>query len=85
MMTMIVTGGAGFIGSNFIYYIMKKYPKYRIVCLDKLTYAGNKNTLFPLMDNENFRFVKADICDRVAVYQLFEEEKPDIVINFAAE
>lgn len=85
MMTMIVTGGAGFIGSNFIYYIMKKYPKYRIVCLDKLTYAGNKKTLFPLMDNENFRFVQADICDRVAVYQLFEEEKPDIVINFAAE
>lgn len=58
---------------------------YRIICLDKLTYAGNLSTLAPVMDNPNFRFVKADICDREAVYKLFEEEQPDIVVNFAAE
>ena len=84
-MNIIVTGGAGFIGSNFIFHMLKKYPDYRIICLDKLTYAGNLSTLDPVMDNPNFRFVKADICDRVAVNQLFEEEKPDIVVNFAAE
>ena len=84
-MTVIVTGGAGFIGSNFIFHMLKKYPDYRIICLDKLTYAGNLSTLSPVMDNRNFRFVKADICDREAVFNLFEEEKPDIVVNFAAE
>lgn len=84
-MTLIVTGGAGFIGSNFIFHIMKQYPNYRVVCLDKLTYAGNLSTLAPVMKNKNFRFVKADICDRDAVFALFEEEKPDVVVNFAAE
>lgn len=84
-MTLIVTGGAGFIGSNFIFHIMEKYPNYRVVCLDKLTYAGNLSTLAPVMKNKNFRFVKADICDRDAVFALFEEEKPDVVVNFAAE
>ena len=84
-MTIIVTGGAGFIGANFVFHMLGKYPDYRIVCLDKLTYAGNLSTLAPVMDNPNFRFVKADICDRDAVYKLFEEEKPDIVVNFAAE
>ncbi len=84
-MTIIVTGGAGFIGSNFVFYMLKKYSNYRIVCMDKLTYAGNLSTLESIMDNKNFRFVKADICDRSAVYKLFEEEKPDIVVNFAAE
>ncbi len=84
-MTIIVTGGAGFIGSNFIYYMMGKYPDYRIICLDKLTYAGNLSTLAPIMDNPNFRFVKADICDREALDVLFEEEHPDMVVNFAAE
>lgn len=84
-MTIIVTGGAGFIGSNFIFHILNKYPNYRVICLDKLTYAGNLSTLESVMDNSNFRFVKADICDREAVYKLFEEEKPDIVVNFAAE
>ena len=84
-MTIIVTGGAGFIGSNFIFHMLKKYPDYRIICLDKLTYAGNLSTLAPVMDNPNFRFVKADICDREAVDKLFEEEHPDIVVNFAAE
>lgn len=84
-MTIIITGGAGFIGSNFIFYMMKKYPDYRIICLDKLTYAGNLSTLAPVMDKPNFRFVKMDICDRDAVYGLFEEEHPDLVVNFAAE
>ena len=84
-MTIIVTGGAGFIGSNFIFHMLEKYPDYRIICLDKLTYAGNLSTLAPVMDNPNFRFVKADICDREAVNKLFEEEHPDIVVNFAAE
>ena len=84
-MNIIVTGGAGFIGSNFVFHMLKKYPDYRIICLDKLTYAGNLSTLAPVMDNKNFRFVKADICDRDAVYKLFEEEKPDMVVNFAAE
>ena len=84
-MTIIVTGGAGFIGSNFVFHMLGKYPDYRIVCLDKLTYAGNLSTLAPVMDNSNFRFVKLDICDREGVYKLFEEEHPDMVVNFAAE
>lgn len=84
-MTIIVTGGAGFIGSNFIFYMMKTHPEHRIVCLDKLTYAGNLSTLAELEGKDNYRFIKADICDRDAVFRLFEEEKPDIVVNFAAE
>lgn len=84
-MTIIVTGGAGFIGSNFIFHMLDKYPAYRIVCLDKLTYAGNLSTLASIMDKPNFRFVRADICDQAAVYQLFGEEHPDMVVNFAAE
>ena len=84
-MNIIVTGGAGFIGSNFIFYMLKRYPEYRIVCVDKLTYAGNLSTLAPVMDNPNFRFSKTDICDREAIYKLFEEEHPDMVVNFAAE
>ena len=84
-MNIIVTGGAGFIGSNFVFHMLQTYPEYRIVCLDKLTYAGNLSTLEPVMGNENFRFVKADICDRAAVYRLFEKEHPDMVVNFAAE
>ncbi len=84
-MTIIVTGGAGFIGSNFIFHLLSKYKDYRIVCLDKLTYAGNLSTLKPVMNNPAFRFVKLDICDRSGVYRLFEEENPDIVVNFAAE
>ena len=83
--TIIVTGGAGFIGGNFVHYMLKKYPNYRIVCLDALTYAGNLSTLKKVMDKENFRFVKADIRDVKAVDKLFAEEKPDIVVNFAAE
>ena len=84
-MTIIVTGGAGFIGSNFIFHMLKAHPDYRIICLDKLTYAGNLSTLEPAMENQKFLFVKADICDRKAVNELFELEKPDMVVNFAAE
>ena len=84
-MTIIVTGGAGFIGANFVFYMLENHPEDRIVCLDKLTYAGNLSTLAPVMENPNLRFVKADICDREAVYSLFEEERPDVVVNFAAE
>ena len=84
-MTIIVTGGAGFIGANFIFYMMSAHPEDRIVCLDKLTYAGNLSTLKSVMDKPSFRFVKLDICDREGVYRLFEEEKPDVVVNFAAE
>lgn len=84
-MTILVTGGAGFIGSNFIFYLLKKYPAYRIVCLDKLTYAGNLSTLSSVLDRPNFRFVRLDICDREGVFRHFEEERPDIVVNFAAE
>ena len=84
-MNIIVTGGAGFIGSNFIFYMLDKYPAYRIICLDCLTYAGNLSTLAPIMDNPRFRFVKGSITDRETVYRLFEGEKPDMVVNFAAE
>ncbi len=85
MMTILVTGGAGFIGSNFIFYMLDKYPEYRIICLDKLTYAGNLLTLSTVMNNPRFRFVKGDICDEQLVLELFKNESPDIVINFAAE
>lgn len=84
-MNIIVTGGAGFIGSNFIFYMLKTHPEDRIVCLDKLTYAGNFLTLEPIIGNTNFHFEKTDICDRDDVYRVFSEEKPDIVVNFAAE
>jgi dTDP-glucose 4,6-dehydratase len=84
-MNILVTGGAGFIGSNFIYYMLEKYKDYRIVCLDKLTYAGNLSTLKKALENSNFRFIKGDIADREFVFNLFEEEKFDVVVNFAAE
>lgn len=84
-MTIIVTGGAGFIGGNFIHYYLSAHPEDRVVCIDKLTYAGNLSTLAPVMDNPNFRFVKLDICDREGGFKLFEEEKPDVVISFTAE
>ena len=71
-MTLLVTGGAGFIGSNFIFYILERRPEYRVVCLDKLTYAGRRDTLAAVMERPGFRFVQADICDRGAVNQLFE-------------
>ena len=84
-MKILVTGGAGFIGSNFIFYMLKAHPDYELICLDKLTYASNLKTLAPVMDKENFKFVKADIAERKAVFELFKAEKPDVVVNFAAE
>lgn len=84
-MKVLVTGGAGFIGGNFIHYMMKKYPDYKILCVDCLTYAGNMETLAPVLEKPNFKFFKTDITDRKAVFEIFEAERPDIVINFAAE
>lgn len=84
-MTVFVTGGAGFIGSNFIFYMLRKHPDYRIVCLDCLTYAGNLSTLASVMDNPNFRFAKVSITDKEAADRIFAEEHPDMVVNFAAE
>ena len=84
-MTILVTGGAGFIGSNFIFYERRHHPEDRIVCVDKLTYAGNLSTLAPVLEDPDFRFYKTDICDRKGIYEIFEQEKPEIVVNFAAE
>ena len=84
-MTILVTGGAGFIGSNFVYYELRKHPEDRVVCLDALTYAGNLESLDDAMKNPQFRFVRGDITDRTTVENLFAEEHPDIVVNFAAE
>ena len=82
-MNILVTGGAGFIGGNFVHYMVGKYPDYRIIVLDKLTYAGNLETLEPVKDKIDF--VKEDIADRAAVYSVFEKYKPEVVVNFAAE
>ena len=84
-MKIVVTGGAGFIGGNFVYYMLKKRPEDTIICLDKLTYAGNMETMAEAMKNDQFKFVRVDISDRKAVYELFETEKPDVIVNFAAE
>lgn len=84
-MKFLVTGGAGFIGSNFMHYEVKEYPNDSFVCLDALTYAGNYNNIKDLEGKSNFKFVKGDITDREFIYDLFEKEHFDIVINFAAE
>lgn len=84
-MKIVVTGGAGFIGGNFVHYMLNKYKDYKIICVDCLTYAGNMETLDGVKDNSNFSFYKTDIADREAVYKLFETEKPDMIVNFAAE
>lgn len=85
MTTMIVTGGAGFIGANFIHYMLAAHPDWRIVCLDSLTYAGNPANLAAVRENPRLRLVEGDIREREAVETLFSEEHPDIVVNFAAE
>ena len=84
-MKIIVTGGAGFIGGNFVHYMLDRHPEDEIICVDCLTYAGNMETLASVMDNPKFQFEKLDITDREGTYGLFEREHPDIVVNFAAE
>lgn len=84
-MTVLITGGAGFIGTNFVYYMLENHSDYRVICLDCLTYAGNIASLKKAAENPNFAFYKTDITDKKAVCDVFEKEKPDIVINFAAE
>ena len=84
-MKIIVTGGAGFIGSNFVYHMLNTYPDYEIICVDCLTYAGNLSTLKSALENPKFIFYKTDICDRNAIFDIFEKERPDVVVNFAAE
>lgn len=85
MAKFLVTGGAGFIGGNFLHMMVNKYPNDTYVCIDALTYAGNMETLEPIMTKSNFKFVHENICNREAVFKLFEDEKFDYVINFAAE
>ena len=84
-MKILITGGAGFIGSNFIFYMLEQHPDYKIICVDKLTYAGNLETLKNLIAGNKIEFFKLDICDRERIYALFDRERPDIVVNFAAE
>ena len=84
-MKIIVTGGAGFIGGNFVHYMLREHPEDQIICLDALTYAGNMETLAPVMDNAQFKFIRAAIADRETVYRIFAEEKPAVLVNFAAE
>ncbi len=84
-MKVLVTGGAGFIGSNFIPYFLEKYPSYEVICLDNLTYAGNTFSLSSVMNNSRFTFLKGDIADEKLVDEIFSTNKIDLVINFAAE
>ncbi|MBE6904709.1 MAG: dTDP-glucose 4,6-dehydratase [Ruminococcaceae bacterium] len=84
-MKILVTGGAGFIGGNFIHYLLREHPKEQVVCLDKLTYAGNLKTLEDVRANPYFTFIKGDITDVQTVDRVFRQERPDVVVNFAAE
>ena len=84
-MKLLVTGGAGFIGSNFVYYILDRYAEDEVFCMDALTYAGNLETLQPASKNAHFHFIKGDICDVSLVDSIFEAHSFDIVVNFAAE
>lgn len=85
MSKFLITGGAGFIGGNFLHKMVNKYPNDMYVCLDALTYAGNIETLEQIMNKSNFKFIHENICNREAIYKIFEEEKFNYVINFAAE
>ncbi len=84
-MRIIVTGGAGFIGSNFIFYMLEHHPDCEIICIDKLTYAGNIHTIEKIIAEKKITFYQNDICDREAIYEIFSRDKPDVIINFAAE
>ena len=85
MKNILVTGGAGFIGSAFIRHMVKTYPEYHIVCYDKLTYAGNIDNLLPVSDEENYRFERGDVADRMAVRRVLQHYAIDTIVNFAAE
>ena len=85
MKNIVITGGAGFIGSHVVRLFVNKYPEYNIICLDKLTYAGNLANLKDIEDHPNYEFVKMDICDFEAFYQLMQDEKIDGIIHLAAE
>ena len=85
MKKVLITGGAGFIGANFIYYILDKYKDYKVFNLDKLTYAANLDNLNSIQNNNNYTFIKGDICNKEFIENLFEKENFDIVVNFAAE
>ena len=84
-MNILITGAAGFIGANFVHYMLKKHPDYKLIGFDALTYAGNLSSLSEALENQNFKFIKGDIRDKAAVEKTFKTEKPDIVVNFAAE
>ncbi|MCX6729948.1 MAG: dTDP-glucose 4,6-dehydratase [Candidatus Portnoybacteria bacterium] len=84
-MKILITGGLGFIGSNFIRYVFNKYPDYEVINLDKITYAGNPENLRDIENNSGYKFVKGDICDKDLVNKLISEHKPNAIINFAAE
>lgn len=84
-MKFVITGGAGFIGSNYLHYVVNKYPDDEFICIDALTYAGNYNNIKDLSSMSNFKFIKANICDREKIIDIFKQEKPDYIINFAAE
>lgn len=81
----LVTGAAGFIGANFVHYMLKAHPDWKVIALDKLTYAGNLASLSDAEGSGNFKFIKADITDREEIFNIFEKERPDIAVNFAAE
>ena len=83
--TILVTGGAGFIGSNFVYLLLDERPDWKVVCVDALTYAANIHTLNRALENKNFTFYKEDIRNREGIFAIFEKEHPDVVVNFAAE
>ena len=84
-MTILVTGGAGFIGSNFVYLLLDERPEWKVVCVDALTYAANIHTLNRALENKNFAFYREDIRNRDGIFSIFEKERPDVVVNFAAE
>ena len=84
-MKVLVTGGAGFIGSNFVYLLLEERPEWDVICVDSLTYAANFHTLNKALENPKFKFYKEDIRNRNGIFSIFEKEYPDVVVNFAAE
>jgi len=85
MLKLLVTGGAGFIGTNFIHYILRRYTDYQVVNFDKITYAGNPDNLKDFIDDSRYVFIRGDICDKEQVHNAVSQNRPDVIINFAAE